>query len=137
MMKSANFRAFLGIPAALLFAVAFGAVGSAAGVAQAQSGATGAQGAPATASKFSEQDLHSYASAALKVETISKGAQAQMRNSKDVAATDDIQKKAQKDAVAAVKQQGLTVEKYNEIAVAMRSDPSVRDKVLDYVQKMK
>lgn len=137
MTKSTDFRAFLGIPTALLLAMTVVAAGSVAGIARAQDGAPGARQTPAAAKAFSEQDLQSYASAALKVETISKSAQDQIRTSKDVAATDDIQKKAQKDAVAAVKQEGLTVEKYNEIAVAMRSDPAVRDKVMDYVSKLK
>jgi Domain of unknown function (DUF4168) len=136
-MKSANFRSFLGIPATLLFAATVVAAGSIAGTARAQNGAPAAQAAPSAVKQFSEQDLQSYASAALQVQTISKNARDQIKGSNDVKATDDIQKKAQQDAVAAVKQQGLTVQKYNEIAVAMRTDPAVREKVLDYVQKLK
>ena len=136
MKKSVEFRGFFAVPAALLFAVTVMAAGPVTGTAWAQNAAPGAQGKTADVQRFSEKELQSYASAAVMVRKISKNARDQMQANTDGKGADDIQKKAQQDAVAAVKQEGLTVRKYNEIAVAMRSDPAVRDKVLDYVKKL-
>lgn len=141
MTKSAKLRTDLGIPAALMLGaaiVAGAAVATAASVhAQTAAPAPGAQQAPAAAQKFSDQELQSYAAAVVKVQDISAKWQDKLRTTKDPSASTEIQKQAETEAVAAVKEEGLTVEKYNQIALATENDTELRNKVLDYVSKAK
>lgn len=140
MTKSAKLRTQLGLPAALMLGaaiVAGAAVATAGGVhAQTAAPAAGAQQAPAAAS-FTDQEIQSYASAVVKVQDISTKWQDKLRTAKDPSASTEIQKQAETEAVAAVKEEGLTVEKYNQIALATETDTELRNKVLDYVSKAK
>ena len=140
MTKSAKLRTDLGIPAALMLgaAIVAGAAVATATSVHAQSAAPGAQQAPAAAAqKFTDQELQSYAAAVVKVQDISAKWQDKLRTTKDPSASTEIQKQAETEAVAAVKEEGLTVEKYNQIALATESDTELRNKVLDYVSKAK
>jgi hypothetical protein len=138
MIDSQKFRNLLAIPAALLLGATVVAGASVAIDAWAQDAQPGAQ-APAAAAQqdFTDQDLKSYASAVVKVQDISTKFKDKMRTTNDTTSSTDIQKQAEAEAVAAVKQEGLTVEKYNKIALAAETDPEVRSKVLDYVAKAK
>ena len=141
MTKSAKSRTQLGLPAALMLGaaiVAGAAVATAGGVhAQTAAPAPGAQQAPAAAQTFTDQEIQSYASAVVKVQDISTKWQDKLRAAKDPSASTEIQKQAESEAVAAVKEEGLTVEKYNQIALATETDTELRNKVLDYVSKAK
>ncbi|MGH6618834.1 MAG: DUF4168 domain-containing protein [Alphaproteobacteria bacterium] len=137
MTKPANIRTPLGIPAALMLGAAIVAGAAFATGVRAQTAAPSEPPAAAAAQKFSEQDLQSYASAVVKVQDISVKWQDKLRTTKDPAATTEIQKKAEDEAVTAVKGEGLTVEKYNRIALATETDAELRNKVLDYVSKAK
>ena len=139
MTNTVKSRTHLTFPAALMLGaaiVAGGAVATATGL-HAQSAAPGMQAPTAAAQQFTDQELKSYASAVVKVQDISTKWQEKMRTAKDPAATDQIQKQAESEAVAAVKEEGLTVEKYNQIALATENDTELRNKVLDYVAKVK
>ena len=140
MTKSAKLRTQLGLPAALMLGaaiVAGAAVATAGGVhAQTAAPAPGAQQEPAAAAQsFTDQEIQSYASAVVKVQDISTKWQDKLRTAKDPSASTEIQKQAETEAVAAVKEEGLTVEKYNQIALATETDTELRNKVLDYVSK--
>jgi len=136
MTKTGDFRTMIGIPAALLLGAAIVA-GAYSGVARAQTAMPEAQQAPAAEASFSDQELQSYASAVVKVQEISESAREKLKATKDLAASDAIQKDAETKAVAVVKQQGLSVEKYNQIALATETNPEIRSKVLDFVGKTK
>lgn len=139
MTNSAKIRTDLGIPAALMLgaAIVVGGAAATATAVHAQTAAPGAQQAPAAAQKFTEQELQSYASAVVKVQDISTKWQDKLKSTNDPTASTEIQKQAETEAVAAVKEEGLTVEKYNQIALATESDAELRNKVLDYVSKAK
>jgi predicted nucleic acid-binding Zn ribbon protein len=129
----------MAIPAALMAALMLGAAivaGAAVATdARAQSAAPGEQQLPAGRKDFSEQDLKSYASAAVKVQDVSTKWQEKLKTTKGPAAGEDIQKQAEQEAVAVVKQEGLTVEKYNRIALATENDPEIRNKVMSYMKQ--
>ena len=143
MTKPANIRTFLGIPAALMLGAALVAGASFATGVRAQTATpeqqspTASQQSPTASQQFSDQELQSYASAVVKVQDISMKWQDKLRASKDPAQSSEIQKKAEDEAVAAVREEGLTVEKYNQIALATETDAELRNKVLDYVSKAK
>lgn len=137
MIDSLKFRNLLAIPAALLLGATVVAGASVAIDAWAQEAQPGAQAPAAAAQDITDQDLKSYASAVVKVQDISTKFKDKMRTTNDTTSSTDIQKQAEAEAVAAVKQEGLTVEKYNKIALAAETDPEVRSKVLDYVAKAK
>lgn len=87
----------------------------------------------AGAADFNSEDLEAYAVAFLDVRDISQEYQAKMQQ----AETPDDQQAIQQEAVekmsGAVRDSGLSVDKYNQITEASRTDPELQQKVMDTI----
>lgn len=99
-------------------------------MAQPQSNQTNqASSAESSAQNFSHQQLRSFADASAKIRDIQQSAIQKMQQAKDKKARMEISKQARKDMIQAVKDAGLTVKEYNEIARAARSNPQLSKKI--------
>jgi hypothetical protein len=124
-------RARLPIVAALV-ALGLGLAGAA--PAAAQSPGPAPEAAP-KAKAFSANDLQSFARAAVKVKKLNEVYMPKLQ----AAETPEEQQAVRRDATAkmaeAVEKEGLSVDKYNEIYLAARSDPEVADEVNKLIEK--
>jgi hypothetical protein len=154
MNKRSDIRYILGVPAVLMLGVALvagtaivapktatwawegGSAFFGPGTAQAQTTTRGTQQTPAVGG-ISDDALQSYATAIVKVQKISDNAREKQQETDDAAARSAIQKDAHTKSIAAIKAEGLTVERYNQIARATETDPQLLKKVLDYVAQVK
>lgn len=104
------------------------------GVAAAQQGQQGAEQQSQTPS-FSDSDVASFADAVKDVQKIRQKYQPQMKNAKDKKEAQGIQMKAQKEMVAAIKDEGLTVKKYAAISKAIPNDPDLVKRIRAKLEK--
>lgn len=93
------------------------------------------QSKPDLGPKPSQSELKHFVDAALDVQSIAKQAQPQIQAAKDSSQRVKIQKTAEKKMEAAVKTHHLSLHRYQQIAMAMQADPSIRDKVKKLAQK--
>lgn len=96
-------------------------------------GAQQQQQTPQSSQNFSEEDLKSYAVAALQVQQINQNYQPQLQAAGSPEKKQAVQQEAMGKMVQAVQQEGLSVDKYNEISAAIQSDPQVADQVRGYM----
>src|SRR5690606_6177203 len=91
-----------------------------------------AQNAPAQATQAiqpSEAQIQQYVSAAKKVEGVVQDYQPRLKGAKDEVARRAIIQEADEKMVAAVQSDGLTVEQYNGISLAVQQDPKLRERI--------
>ena len=77
----------------------------------------------------SQDQLASFASAALQVQQIRSKWQTRMQEADSVEKTKEFQEKASTEMVSAVNENGLTVETYKAIAAAARENPELADRI--------
>jgi FKBP-type peptidyl-prolyl cis-trans isomerase len=77
----------------------------------------------------SQDQLASFASAALQVQQIRSKWQTRMQEADSVEKTKEFQEKASTEMVSAVNESGLTVETYKAIAAAARDNPELADRI--------
>lgn len=134
----------LGIAAALTLAA--GALAAPAALAQTQptqaqpAAPQQAPAAPAAAQPDAgpaptSAELQQFANAASSVLDIRKATEPKLAAAKDANARTQLQESAEKQMEAAVQQQHLTVQRYQQIAMAVQTDSSVRAKVIQLMQK--
>lgn len=93
------------------------------------------QEAPAPAAQISEEHLKTFANATREVNRIADKARTQLQEPGPPDKAQAVQQQAQAEMVEAVKKNGLSVEQYNQIAMAAQSDPKLREKVLQHMQQ--
>lgn len=101
----------------------------------AQQQETQPQAAPPTeAQKIDEQQLETYAKAAAKVQQINDSYLPKLKQAEDANKIDAIRKEAESKMVKAISDEGLTVEKYNRITIALRNDPQLAKEVTKMIK---
>ncbi len=80
-------------------------------------------------------ELQQFADAARDVESIKQVAQPKIAKAKDADARTKLQMQAEKKMEAAVRSHHLTVKRYEQIAMAAQTDPSIRTKLMKLMQK--
>lgn len=88
------------------------------------------QGAP------DDGELSAFVAAFMRLVGVQHGYMMLMRDESDPARLQEIKQSAMADMKNAVEQDGLTVDRYNQIAVSVRDDPSVRDRVEGLLQQL-
>lgn len=88
-----------------------------------------AQSAP-----VSDESLKTFAQAMKEVNRIADRARSELEQSGQPEKAQEVQQKAQADMVEAVQKKGMSVEQYNQIAMAAQTDPQVRERVLQHMQ---
>lgn len=87
--------------------------------------ATGASRTPTAVKEFTDDELKSFAAASLRVEAIGSKWYPRISDAEDKAAEAILREQAMSEMVQAVQQKGLTVDRYNRIALAVQSDPDI------------
>lgn len=107
-------------------AIAFTAAVSGAAFAQAQQqpGAQQQEIQPVT-----EEEIKQFARAEQKIATIAEKWQEEMDAVESQEAAEQIQQQAQAEMIAAVEQEGLTAERYNEIYAQAQMDPELAEQI--------
>ena len=78
---------------------------------------------------FSDEKLSKYAQARSEIQAVSKSYRSKMQEAEDQKAAQEMRKEMQDEMMTAVKDNGLSVEEYNEITKAVRQDEELRQKV--------
>jgi len=95
----------------------------------------GQQQPPANAESFSQDELKTFAVASLEVQRISQSYQSVIQKAEDPERQQAIQQKVTAEMIVAVRETGLSVEKYNQIVAAVRSDPNLASEVQGYMNQ--
>ncbi|WP_417585722.1 DUF4168 domain-containing protein [Nitrincola sp.] len=96
--------------------------------------ATQAQQAPQQAPmEFAENDLQTFASVQSDLDTIRADYSARLEATSDQEQAAALQQEASQLMVEAVQEAGMDVETYNNIALALQSDPELRDEVASMI----
>ena len=90
---------------------------------------------PMQQTEFSQNQLESFASATLKVRDIRSKWQSQMQSADSDEKAKEFQTQANVEMVNAVESNGLTVETYNAIATAARSNPDLANRITKLLEK--
>jgi hypothetical protein len=90
---------------------------------------------PMQQTEFSQNQLESFASATVKVRDIRSKWQSQMQSADSAEKAKEFQSQANVEMVNAVEANGLTVETYNAIATAARSNPELANRITELLQK--
>ena len=97
--------------------------------------AASAPAQPDTGPAPTSAELQQFANAASSVLDIRKATEPKLAAAKDANARTQLQQSAEKQMEAAVQQQHLTVQRYEQIAMVVQTDSSVRAKVIQLMQK--
>lgn len=105
-------------------------------VAPASAQSEGAQGSPSSLSQaYSENQLKSYAVAALEVEKLNYSYSERLQAARTAQERKTIRQEATEKMTKAIEDKGLTVQTYNEITSAARSDRQLAEKISHYVKE--
>lgn len=80
---------------------------------------------PMGVKEFTDEELKSFAAASLRVEEIGSKWQPKISDAEDKADEEQLREEAMSEMVQAVQQKGLSVDRYNRIALAVQSDPEI------------
>ena len=109
------------------------AVGAAAAPALAQSGTERPGAAEQRSASFSAEELRSYAGAVTEVQRISAQANERLQEQMSAEQRDAIKSQATTRMVEAVREHDLSVQRYNQIYTAARTDPELAQRIDHYI----
>lgn len=81
-------------------------------------------------------ELSAFVAAFLRLIGVQHGYMMMMRDQNDPARLEDIKHSALVDMKSAVERDGLSVDRYNQIALSVRDDPGLRDRVEGMLQQL-
>ncbi|MCR6629553.1 MAG: DUF4168 domain-containing protein [Magnetospirillum sp.] len=81
-------------------------------------------------------ELSAFVAAFLRLIGVQHGYMMVMRDEQDPARLEEIKQSALMDMKSAVEQDGMTVDRYNQIALSVRDDPGLRDRVEGMLQQL-
>lgn len=81
-----------------------------------------------------EEDLQSYAAAALEVQSLLEEWQPQIEAAESPEQANEIGQQAQAEMVMAVEAEGLSVEEYNRITQLAQTDPELQSRIMSYIE---
>ncbi|ARM31333.1 DUF4168 domain-containing protein [Prosthecochloris sp. HL-130-GSB] len=97
----------------------------------------GTQGQTQTAqAEVSVDEIKTFAKAQNQIVTIQQKYQSRVENAKEQEEQQKILEEMNKEMVAAVQKEGLSVEQYNEIFTASQSDPALQQRISEVMQSM-
>lgn len=88
------------------------------------------------AASFSDEQLQSYARAAMQVQQINMAMEQATQNTSDPDELQNVQQQAYADLERAIQSNGLTVDEYNAIGSLAQTDEETRNKITAYFQQM-
>ena len=120
-------KTVLTIAVAALFAAGGTAVAQSAGGGAGQAPAFGEQ-TPATAA-MTEQTVDAFVDAFVAVQEIREDFSERLQSATDEAEAQAMQQEAQEQMIQAVEESGMSVQEYNEVAMALQNDPELMQQV--------
>lgn len=84
---------------------------------------------------FSDEELHSFASAVVSVQDISQDWQNRMASAESEQELAEMQEAANQDMVQAVEAEGISVEQYNEIHAAAQTDEALYQQLVELIEQ--
>lgn len=84
---------------------------------------------------FSDEELHSFASAVVSVQDISQDWQNRMASAESEQELAEMQDAANQDMVQAVEAEGISVEQYNEIHAAAQTDEALYQQLVELIEQ--
>ena len=87
---------------------------------------------PTGVTEFTDEELRSFADASLRVEEIGSRWQPRISDAASEADEEQLREQAMNEMVEAVQRKGLSVDRYNRIALAVQSDPQIAETVQSY-----
>jgi hypothetical protein len=91
--------------------------------------------APGNVPSYNDQELQSYVTAAVQVAQISRDYTSKVQGAQSVEDKKNIQREATGKMTQAIKNEGLSVEKYNEIYTAASMDPKLAQRLNGMLEK--
>jgi hypothetical protein len=95
-----------------------------------------ADGGGASTSSYGEDDLRSFAVAAVKVHRIDSAYTRKMDEAKSDPEKEELEQRASNEMVKAVQSEGLTVDTYQTIASCLDTDPALAEKVKQKIKEV-
>jgi len=90
---------------------------------------------PVAAEDLSDAQLESFAAAAVEVSEITEQLQMQAQGVEDEAELMELQEQANTQMVAAVEEEGLTIEEYNMIFQVAQVDPELNERLVEMMER--
>lgn len=105
--------------------------GAGQGMGQGSGGDPGAgyQAPPSAPMDVDDETVSNFADAFLSVQELSEDLTDKLSEAPDAEAAQSMQREAQDEMAQSVEESGLSVEQYNEIAIGMRQDPKLAERV--------
>ncbi|EKV28716.1 hypothetical protein C882_0928 [Caenispirillum salinarum AK4] len=91
------------------------------------------QGQGQMATDFSEDKLKSFAEAVEGIQQVARDYAPRLRDAENPQQVADLEQQAQDEMLQTVQDEGLTVEEYNQIAVAAQTDPQLAEEIQGYM----
>lgn len=91
--------------------------------------------APGNVPSYDDQELQAYVTAAVQVAEISRDYTSKLRGAQSVEDKKKVQQEATGKMTQAIKNEGLSVEKYNEIYTAASMDPKLAQRLNGMIEK--
>lgn len=85
--------------------------------------------------QYSPQDLKTFAKAAIDVQRVARKANMSLQAAKTPQDKQAVAQQARQQQIQAVKARGMTVQKFNEISTAAKTDPQTRSKIMAYIEQ--
>jgi siroheme synthase (precorrin-2 oxidase/ferrochelatase) len=89
---------------------------------------------PPPPGQVSQEDLDSFAKAYAQVEEVQRKYVPKLENAEPSDAA-NLQQEAQQESLQVLKDEGLSAERYNQIATMIQADPALRTRVLEKVEE--
>ncbi|WP_404380029.1 DUF4168 domain-containing protein [Caenispirillum salinarum] len=96
-------------------------------------GETPMQGQGEMAADFSAEKLKSFAEAVEGIQQVARDYAPRLRDADNRQQVADLEQQAQDEMLQTVQDEGLTVEEYNQIAVAAQTDPQLAQEIQGYM----
>lgn len=84
--------------------------------------------------RLTDDDLRSYAMAAVQVQRISEAYQPRMEAAESAQQQEELRNQAMEEMVQAVEKEGLTVLKYNQISSVSQTDPEIASRIEKHIE---
>ncbi|WP_430475827.1 DUF4168 domain-containing protein [Thalassospira lucentensis] len=92
------------------------------------------QVAQAAQTEFGDQKLQQYAEAVTQIQELNVEWQQRIQQTEDPGKAQELRQTANEEMVGAIREEGLTLEEYNQITDAATNDPELRNKITQHLQ---
>lgn len=92
------------------------------------------QVAQAAQTEFGDQQLQQYAEAVTQIRELNVEWQQRIQKTEDPGEAQEMRQAANEEMIGAIRDEGLTLEEYNQITTAATNDPELRNQIAQYLE---